>query len=161
MGSAQSTVTNTSSERTSRAEQSLLEKQQCLTEMAASTQMATDRLAKLHLGGSESAELTEADLDIWGKQYESEPMRKTLGTLLRYEYGPDMNYGRTIKLCVCHSTFLVVYSKQDILANLTNRAAEVADTQVFNVKLSVEVTRRFTFPLTTGLSCKESNESQF
>jgi bleomycin hydrolase len=35
---------------------------------------------------------------------------------------------------------LVYHSKQDILVNLTSRKAEIADTQVFNVKLSNEVT---------------------
>ncbi|CAD6587372.1 MAG: hypothetical protein CYPHOPRED_003901 [Cyphobasidiales sp. Tagirdzhanova-0007] len=107
MGSAQSSVASPASKYSSTPRQSIKEKQSSVIDSS------VHQLASLRLKQTATAALTEADVELWDKKYDSEPVRKVLGTLL---------------------------SKQDILANLTNRRAEVADTQVFNLKLTSEVT---------------------
>ncbi|KAK9897360.1 peptidase C1B, bleomycin hydrolase [Cystobasidium minutum MCA 4210] len=64
-------------------------------------------------GRAAPAELTMDEVQTWHQAYRADPSKAVIGTLL---------------------------SKQDLLQNLTQRDAEVADTQVFNLKLSSEVT---------------------
>lgn len=70
---------------------------------------------------------------------------------LSYRRQSMSGYCDLVKLNASHA-FLYAYvvpplrdilSKQDLLANLTSRNAAIADQQVFNLKLSTEVTRMF------------------
>jgi len=77
--------------------------------------LVTARLSKLQVNGDgkTGGSLSHDDMASFASAYERDPSKKVIGTLL---------------------------SKQDLLANLTKRSCEVADTQVFNLKLSSEVT---------------------
>ena len=77
MGSAQSSVASPASKYSSTPRQSIKEKQSSVIDSS------VHQLASLRLKQTATAALTEADVELWDKKYDSEPVRKVLGTLLR------------------------------------------------------------------------------
>ena len=74
MGSAQSSVASPASKYSSTPRQSIKEKQSSVIDSS------VHQLASLRLKQPATAALT---VELWDKKYDSEPVRKVLGTLLR------------------------------------------------------------------------------
>lgn len=82
--------------------------------------------------------LTLHDFETWQQNYESSPLRQTLGTLLRYV----MQLVHWLITCLWSVNIRVDRSQQDMFANLTTRRAIVSNAHVFNHKLSVDLSGR-------------------